>query len=197
MSKSDVLVSAFAPVINPPLVAKDPIFDKDIEDKLIIDTFESDEAGNVRQISKQITQKKYDRHDYIESFARSCAMESIIEKIEAGAISEDKFSILKGQEPGQVNDLRGFSELNDLGDIVASADKARVIYASLDPALRKNMSFKEFCSKFNNEDFNAYIKSKVDLANKAADEKAKAAAKAAAEAAAAAAVTTVKKEGDK
>lgn len=196
MSKSDVLVSAFAPVINPPKVAKDPVYDKDIEDKLIIETFESDEAGNVRQVTKQITQKVYNRLEYIESFAKSCAMESIIEKIESGAIAEDKYSILKGQDIGQVNDLRGFSELNDLGDIVATADKARVIYASLDPALRKNMSFKEFCSKFNNDDFNAYIKSKVDAAKKAEAEKAQAAAKVAAEAAAAAAGAE-KKEGDK
>lgn len=196
MSKSDVLVSAFAPVINPPIVAKDPVYDKDIEDKLIIETFESDEAGNVRQVTKQITQKVYNRQEYIESFAKSCAMESIIEKIEAGAIAEDKYSILKGQDIGQVNDLRGFSELNDLGDIVASADKARVIYASLDPSLRKNMSFKEFCSKFNNDDFNAYIKSKVEAAKKAEAAKAQAAAKVAAEAAAAAAGIE-KKEGDK
>ena len=155
------LVTAFGPVAVPPTVAKDPVSEEDIVDTLIIDTFVTDAEGNIKPLTKQIVTGKKNRKAYIESFSDDVGIRSILEKIGQGAIAEDKYSILKSNSIGEVNDLRGFQDINNLGDVQALADKASVTFANLDPELKKGMSFKEFCAKFGNDDLVAYIEKKT------------------------------------
>lgn len=151
------IVTAFGPVVNPPEQCHDPVDEVDIIDTLIIDTYETDDEGNIRPITKQVVTGKKNRREYIESFSDDVGLENILQKIGQGAIAEDKFSILKSGKPGEVTDLRGFQDINNLGDIQALADKARVTFKNLDPELKKNMSFAEFCSKFNNQVLTDYV----------------------------------------
>ena len=158
---SQKIISAFGLVELPPQQCKDPVSEKDIIDTLIIDTFEQDEAGNIKPITKQIVTGKKNRKAYIESFSDEAGLRSILEKVSAGAISEDKYSILNGQNPGDVTDLTPLGDIKNLGDIQALADKAKYTFEHLDPDLKKGMSFIEFCSKFNNADLEAYVKAKI------------------------------------
>lgn len=160
MSQKKV-ISAFAPVENPPTQCNDPVSEEDIVDTLIIDTYEQDEDGNIKPITKQIITGKKNRKEYIESFSDDVGLPNILEKIGQGAIAEDKYSILKSDKIGSVNDLRGFQEVTNMADIQALADKAYVTFNNLDPALKKNMSFAEFCSKFNNQDLAEYVSKKT------------------------------------
>lgn len=165
MSKDVLKINtAFGPVELPPLQANDPCAEKDIVDTLIIDGYETDAEGNVKLVTKQIVTGVKNRKEFIESFADDVGLEHILEKIGQGAIAEDKFSILKDQAPGSVADLRGFADIQSMADIQKLADNARATFAKLDPALKKNMSFAEFCTKFNNADLDAYIKAKVEAA---------------------------------
>ena len=154
------IISAFAPVVNPPELEVSPCSEEDIVDTLIIDTYETDDEGNVRPVTKQIVTGKKNRKAYIESFSDDCGLENILQKIGQGAIAEDKYSILTSNKPGQVTDLRGFQGLSNLGDIDALYKKAEASFKALDPELKKNMSFKEFCSKFTNQDLVDYLDKK-------------------------------------
>ncbi len=160
MSKQ-VIKTAFGPVEVPPTLADDPVSEKDIVETLIVDTFEQDEAGNIKPVTKQIITGKKNRKEYIESFSDDVGLNNILEKIGQGAIAEDKYSILNSDKVGSVTDLRGFQEVNNMADIQALADKAYVTFNNLDPELKKGMSFAEFCSKFNNQDLADYVKSKT------------------------------------
>lgn len=168
MSKqtNNKIVTAFGPVVNPPKQCHDPVDEVDIIDTLIIDTYETDEERNVRPVTKQIVTGKKNRREYIESFSDDVGLENILQKIGQGAIAEDKYSILKSNPAGQVNDLRGFQDIDNLGDIQILADKARVTFANLDPELKKNMSFAEFCSKFNNQALTDYVTAKAKAKEK-------------------------------
>lgn len=154
------ITSAFAPVELPPQQTNEPCFEHDIVDTLIIDTYETDADGNVRPVTKQVETKRYNRKAYIESFSDEVGLNNILEKIAQGAVAEDKYSILTNRKQGSVADLRGFENINTLGDVEALAAKAQATFRNLDPALKKNMSFKEFCSKFGNDDLVAYIDSR-------------------------------------
>lgn len=164
------IVSAFCPVAVPPTVTKEPVSEVDIIDTLIVDTYETDAEGNIRPVTKQIVTGKKNRKAYIESFSDEVGLKNILEKIGSGAIAEDKYSILKSNPVGQVNDLRGFQGVNNYGDIQALADKAQVTFANLDPDLKKGMSFKEFCSKFGHADLVAYIEKKTAVQEKGENE---------------------------
>lgn len=169
MSKEEKLltpkiISAFAPVQLPPEQEKTNVHEEDIVDTLIIDTYETDEAGNVKPITKQIVTGKKNRKEYIESFSDECGLDNIVKKIAAGAVAEDKYSILNGQAGGTVKDLRGFDGINGLADIESLARKAQFTFANLDPELKKNMSFAQFCQSFNNADLMAYVKAKTQVA---------------------------------
>lgn len=164
------IVTAFGPVANPPIQCHDPVDEVDIIDTLIIDTYETDEEGNVKPVTKQIVTGKKNRREYIESFSDDVGLENILQKIGQGAIAEDKYSILKSAPVGQVTDLRGFQDVDNLGDIQALADKARVTFKNLDPELKKNMSFAEFCSKFNNQALTDYVTAKTKKAEPNKDE---------------------------
>lgn len=155
------VISAFAPVEIPPQQCHDSVTEEDIVDTLIIDTYETDEEGNVRPVTKQIVTGKKNRKEYIESFSDEVGLENIVKKIASGAIAEDKYSIMTSNKPGQVTDLRGFDGLNNMADIEALARNAQATFAAMDPALKKNMSFKEFVSKFNNQDLIDYVKAKT------------------------------------
>lgn len=155
------IVSAFAPLINPPLEEKTNVTEVDIVDTLIIDTYETDEEGNVKPVTKQIVTGRKNRKEYIESFSDEAGLDNIIKKIAAGAIAEDKYSILNGQAQGTVNDLRGFDGIENLGDIQAMAANAEATFAHLDPALKNGMSYKEFIAKFNNDDLTKYVEAKL------------------------------------
>ena len=50
MSQAQVkkITSAFAPVEFPPTLANSPVHEEDIIDTLIVDTYETDEAGNIK-----------------------------------------------------------------------------------------------------------------------------------------------------
>lgn len=161
MSKLIEIHSAFAPVEFPPTPSKDPVSEVDIIDTLIVDTYETDEAGNIKPVTKQIITGKKNRKEYIESFSDDVGLKNILEKIGQGAIAEDKYSILNSDKVGSVNDLRGFQEVTNMADIQALADKAYVTFNNLDPDLKKGMSFAEFCSKFNNADLEAYVAKKT------------------------------------
>lgn len=153
--------TAFGPVEVPPTLANDPVHEEDIIDTLIVDTYEQDDEGNIKPITKQIITGKKNRKEYIESFADDVGLSNILEKIGQGAIAEDKYSILNSDKVGSVNDLRGFQEVTNMCDIQALADKAYATFANLDPELKKGMSFVEFCSKFNNQDLEAYVAKKT------------------------------------
>lgn len=155
------ITSAFAPVELPPELANDPVSEEDIIDTLIIDTYEQDDDGNIKPITKQIITGKKNRKAYIESFSDDVGLTNILEKIGQGAIAEDKYSILNSDKVGSVNDLRGFQEVTNMADIQVLADKAYATFNNLDPELKKNMSFAEFCSKFNNKDLEDYIAKKT------------------------------------
>ena len=157
------IVTAFGPVQLPPVTANEPCSEEDIIDTLIIDTFEQDEQGNIKPVTKQIVTGKKNRKAYIESFSDEVGLQNILEKIGQGAIAEDKFSILKSNKVGEVNDLRGFQQVSTMADIQALADNARATFARLDPELKKNMSFAEFCAKFNNQQLSDYIKAKTTV----------------------------------
>ena len=161
MAKEIKICSAFAPVEVPPTLANDPVHEEDIIDTLIVDTYFTDEAGNVKPITKQIITGKKNRKEYIESFSDDVGLPNILEKIGQGAIAEDKYSILNSDKVGSVTDLRGFQEVTNMADIQALADKAYATFANLDPELKKGMSFAEFCSKFNNQDLEAYVAKKT------------------------------------
>lgn len=162
MSKETVkFISAFAPVEVPPTQCNDPVSEEDIVDTLIIDTYEQDEEGNIRPITKQIITGKKNRKEYIESFSDDVGLENILQKIGQGAIAEDKYSILNTDKVGSVNDLRGFQEVTNMADIQKLADKAYATFNNLDPDLKKGMSFAEFCSKFNNQDLVNYVNKKT------------------------------------
>lgn len=156
-----IIKTAFGPVELPPQQCNDPVSEVDIVDTLIIDTYEQDEDGNIKPITKQIITGKKNRKEYIESFSDDVGLTNILEKIGQGAIAEDKYSILTSDKVGSVNDLRGFQEVNNMADIQALADKAYATFNNLDPDLKKNMSFAEFCSKFNNQDLAAYVAKKT------------------------------------
>lgn len=161
MSKTIDVITAFGPVQLPPPLVLTPVSEEDIIETLIVDTYETDAEGNIKPVTKQIVTGKKNRKDYIESFADECGLPNILEKIAQGAIAEDKYSILKGQEPGDVQDLTAFQDIQNMGDIQALADKAAVTFANLDPDLKKGMSFAEFCSKFNNQDLVDYVTKKT------------------------------------
>ena len=156
-----VINTAFGPVQLPPQEEKTNVTEVDIVDTLIIDTFEQDEEGNIRAVTKQIVTGKKNRKDYIESFADECGLPNILEKIGAGAIAEDKFSILRSNKVGEVNDLRGFQDIQNAGDVQSLGDKARALFATLDPELKGNMTFAEFCTKFDNQKLNDYVAKKT------------------------------------
>ena len=158
------IISAFAPVELPPQQTNDPVSEEDIVDLLIIDTYETDDEGNVRPVTKQIVTGRKNRKAYIESFSDDVGLENILQKIGQGAIAEDKYSILTSNKVGQVTDLRGFDGLQNFGDIDALCKKAEASFKALDPELKKNMSFKEFVSKFNNQTLNEYVEKKVAAA---------------------------------
>ena len=161
MAKEINIVTAFAPLVLPPQVANTPVSEEDIIDTLIVDTYEIDDDGNVKPITKQIVTGKKNRKEYIESFSDDVGLQHILEKIGQGAIAEDKYSILNTNKIGSVTDLTGMQLFNNLGDIQALADKARVTFANLDPELKKGMSFQEFVTKFNNQDLIDYVTKKV------------------------------------
>lgn len=161
MSQVKKITSAFAPVEVPPTIANDPVHEEDIIDTLIVDTYETDEEGNIKPITKQIITGKKNRKEYIESFADDVGLPNILEKIGQGAIAEDKYSILNSDKVGSVTDLRGFQEVTNMADIQALADKAYSTFNNLDPDLKKGMSFAEFCSKFNNQDLVDYVAKKT------------------------------------
>lgn len=163
------IISAFAPVQLPPEHCNDPVSEEDIVDTLIIDTYETDEEGNVKPITKQIEIGRKNRKAYIESFADDCGLDNILKKIGQGAIAEDKYSILNSAKIGQVSDLRGLQDINNLGDIEALARKAEISWKNLDPQLKKNMSFQEFVLSFKNDDLVAYIKDKKEAATPKAE----------------------------
>lgn len=156
-----IIKTAFGPVELPPQQCNDPVSEVDIVDTLIVDTYEQDEEGNIRPVTKQIITGKKNRKEYIESFSDDVGLTNILEKIGQGAIAEDKYSILNSDKIGSVNDLRGFQEVNNMADIQALADKAYATFNNLDPDLKKNMSFAEFCTKFNNEDLAVYVAAKT------------------------------------
>lgn len=156
-----VIHTAFGPVELPPQQCNDPVSEVDIVDTLIVDTYEQDDDGNIKPVTKQIITGKKNRKEYIESFSDDVGLTNILEKIGQGAIAEDKYSILNSDKIGSVNDLRGFQEVNNMADIQALADKAYATFNNLDPELKKNMSFAEFCTKFNNQDLTNYVNSKV------------------------------------
>lgn len=160
-AKQPSIVTAFGPVELPPQQANDPCSEEDIVDTLIIDTYETDQEGHVTPVTKQVVTGTKNRKAYIESFSDDVGLENILKKIGQGAIAEDKYSILNQQAPGTVNDLRGFQDINNLGDMESLARKAHESFARLDPDLKKGMSFKEFCSKFNNDDLVKYVESKT------------------------------------
>lgn len=153
--------TAFGPVELPPTLANDPCSEEDIIDTLIVDTYETDEEGNIKPVTKQIITGKKNRKEYIESFSDDVGLQNILEKIGQGAIAEDKYSILNSDKIGSVNDLRGFQEVTNMADIQALADKAYATFNNLDPELKKNMSFQEFCTKFNNQDLADYVAKKT------------------------------------
>lgn len=155
------IISAFAPVELPPQQEITNVTEVDIVDTLIIDTYETDDEGNVRSVTKQVVTGRKNRKEYIESFAADCGLDNILKKIGQGAIAEDKYSILTSQKLGQVTDLRGFDGLHNLGDIEALSRKAELSWKNLDPELKKNMSFKDFVSNFKNEDLEKYVASKI------------------------------------
>ena len=156
------IVSAFTPVAVPPTVTNDPVSEEDIVDTLIVDGYEQDAEGNIRPVTKQIVTGKKNRKAYIESFSDDVGLENVLKQLASGAIAEDKYSILKSQKVGTVTDLRGIQQVDNLGDVEALAAKARATFANLDPALKKNMSFAEFCTKFGDDDLIAYIKAKTE-----------------------------------
>ena len=157
--QEEKIISAFCPVINPPKVVLTPVSEENIIETLIVDTYEQDSEGNIRPIRKQIVPPNgvHNRAKYIESFSDEVGIQNILEKIGMGAIADDKYSILKTNQPGEVTDLTGLADINNYGDIVALADKAKVTWENLDPALKKNMSYAEFCSKFGNKDLEDYV----------------------------------------
>lgn len=161
MAKEIKICSAFAPVEIPPEQTNTPVSEEDIIDTLIVDTYDVDDEGNVKPITKQIVTGKRNRKDYIESFSDEVGLKNILEKIGQGAIAEDKYSILNTQKIGTVTDLTGFQQVNNMGDIQALADKAKVTFANLDSELKKGMSFAEFVSKFNNQDLVDYVTKKT------------------------------------
>ena len=159
---SKVLIkTAFGPVVLPPQQCNDPVSVEDIVDTLIVDTYETDDSGNVKPVTKQIITGKKNRKEYIESFSDDVGLTNILEKIGQGAIAEDKYSILTSDKIGSVNDLRGFQEVNNMADLQSLADKAYATFNNLDPDLKKNMSFQEFCTKFNNQDLADYVAKKT------------------------------------
>lgn len=157
------IISAFAPVINQPEIVLTPVYEENIVETLIVDTYEQDEEGNIKAIRKQIIPPNgvHNRQEYIESFSDEVGIQNILEKIGIGAIAEDKYSILKTNKPGEVTDLTGLADVNNYGDIVALAEKAKVTWENLDPALKKNMSYAEFCEKFGNKDLTDYVEKVV------------------------------------
>lgn len=161
MAKEINIVTAFAPLALPPQATNTPVSEEDIIDTLIVDTYEVDDEGNVKPVTKQIVTGKKNRKEYIESFSDDVGLHHILEKIGQGAIAEDKYSILNTNKIGSVTDLTGMQGINNLGDIQALADKARVTFANLDPDLKKGMSFQEFVSKFNNQDLIDYVTKKT------------------------------------
>ena len=156
------IVSAFAPVAVPPTVTNDPVSEEDIVDTLIVDGFEQDAEGNIRPVTKQIVTGKKNRKAYIESFSDDVGLENVLKQLASGAIAEDKYSILKSNKVGTVTDLRVMQQVQNLGDVETLAANAKAAFANLDPLLKKNMSFAEFCTKFGNADLTAYINAKTE-----------------------------------
>lgn len=118
------------------------------------------EDGEVSVVEDYIETKKYKRQDFINSFRDEVGIVNMLKKVNAGLMNPGVLAAnFDLNDENNVIDISNVPE--DIGDAMSMVDNAHKLYASLPVELTKNMTFNEFCQKFDQKAFNSYIESQT------------------------------------
>lgn len=114
----------------------------------------------VSVVEEYIETKKYKRQEYINSFRDEVGIVNMLKKVNAGLLNPGVLAAnFDLHDENNVIDISNVPE--DIGDAMSMVDNAHKLYSSLPIELTKNMSFNDFCQKFDQKAFDRYIESKT------------------------------------
>lgn len=106
---------------------------------------------------EEVITQKLDRKKYIKSFDGDVGVLNVVKKL-----ALNKENAMDGRFAVKSNtyvDMRDFpKDGEEMAKMLANKNE---VWAKLDPELKKDLTYEEFCNTFTLDEFNAYIKSKI------------------------------------
>ena len=105
---------------------------------------------------EEVITQKLDRKKYIKSFDGDVGVLNVVKKL-----ALNKENAMDGRFAVKSNTYVDLSDFPKDGEEMAKMMASKnEVWAKLDPDLKKDMTYEEFCNTFSMDEFNAYIKSK-------------------------------------
>ena len=106
---------------------------------------------------EEVITQKLDRKKYIKSFDGDVGVLNVVKKL-----ALNKENAMDGRFAVKSNTYVDMSDFPKDGEEMAKMMASKnEVWAKLDPDLKKDMTYEEFCNTFTMDEFNAYIKSKL------------------------------------